>query len=317
MKTMAANGITSPEEQAMFMAQMDHESGGFRKLSENLNYSPAQLMKTFPKKFASLEEAQAVVAGGKEAIANKIYGGRMGNTDDGDGAKYRGRGFIQLTGKDNYTQASKDLGIDLVGNPELAQDPETAAKIATWYWKKRNVGQAGQAGDVLGATKKINGGTIGLEDRQKKYEKYLADAKAGGLNPTEAVQVAQAQIAAVPTAPGLQDAVVQRDMQRTSTAAANVEPIRQAVASAAGGATTAPTDMTKLIELLAQIASNTGRAADNQLTPTALQQAMAGTQQVASNDPNGSNTNVFTLGNQGGRGGPRPMSDNMRRVVSG
>lgn len=180
VEAMNGSGIKDPKEQAMFMAQMDHESGGFKTYEENLNYSATGLRKTFGKYYKTDAEAQAD-ARNPEAIANKVYGGRMGNVDPGDGYKFRGRGAIQLTGRDNYTAAGKDLGLDLVNNPDLAQDPENAAKVAAWYWKKNNLGAAGKAGDVTAATRKINGGTNGLSDRQEKYASYLKDAQGGGL----------------------------------------------------------------------------------------------------------------------------------------
>lgn len=105
----------------------------------------------------------------------------MGNTDPGDGYKFRGRGAIQLTGKDNYAAAGKDLGLDLVNNPELAKDPDNAGKIAAWYWKKNKLGEAAKSGDVTAVTKKINGGTNGLADRKEKYGEYLAETKSGDL----------------------------------------------------------------------------------------------------------------------------------------
>ena len=191
VEAMNGSGIKDPKEQAMFMAQMDHESGGFRNLSENLNYSKKGLLKTFGKYYKTDDEA-AADANNPEAIANKVYGGRMGNTDPGDGYKFRGRGFTQLTGKANYAAAGKDLGLDLINNPELATDPANAAKISAWYWKKNNLGAAGKAGDVEAATQKINGGLNGLADRKDKYSAYLAQANAGGLtmqtgNDTKAV----------------------------------------------------------------------------------------------------------------------------------
>lgn len=184
---MNAQGIKDPKEQAMFMAQMDHESGGFKTYEENLNYSAKGLRKTFGKYYKTDAEA-STDARNPEAIANKVYGGRMGNVDPGDGYKYRGRGAIQLTGKDNYARAGKALGLDLVNNPDLAKDPVNAAKIAAWYWKDRKLGDAGRAGDVTTATKKINGGTNGLEDRKAKYEQYLAQASGGGLTKQTADQ---------------------------------------------------------------------------------------------------------------------------------
>ncbi len=186
---MGRSGITDPKEQAMFMAQMDHESGGFKTYEENLNYSASGLRKTFGKYFKTDAEAQAA-ARNPEMIANKVYGGRMGNVDPGDGYKFRGRGAIQLTGRDNYKRAGEALGLDLVNNPDLAKDPENAAKIAAWYWKSRNVGEAARAGNVEAATRKINGGLNGIDDRRSKYEKYVAQANAGAFGGGEPASVA-------------------------------------------------------------------------------------------------------------------------------
>lgn len=166
------------KELANFMGQNAHESGGFRTLKENLNYDAAGLRKTFGKYYKTDAEAQAD-AKNPEAIANKVYGGRMGNTEAGDGYKFRGRGFTQLTGKDNYGAAGKALGIDLLGNPDAAADPATAAKISAWYWKSR-VSSKGAGEDVTKATKLVNGGYIGLEDRQKKAAEWEARIAAGG-----------------------------------------------------------------------------------------------------------------------------------------
>lgn len=174
-------GITDPTEVAMFMAQMDTESGGFKSLSENLNYRASTLMKLFKSHFSGEGDAQQVAAAGPEAIANRIYGGRMGNKEAGDGWKYRGRGIVQLTGKANYEKFGKMAGLDLVNNPDLASDPVNAAKIAIAYWKSRVSETAAKAGDVLSVTKAINGGTIGLNDRAAKFQSYLAQAKQGLL----------------------------------------------------------------------------------------------------------------------------------------
>lgn len=178
---MKQAGITDPKEQAMFMAQMDHESGGFKSLSENLNYKPATLMKLFGKHFSGPADAQQVAAAGPQAIADRIYGGRNGNKGPDDGYMYRGRGVIQLTGKANYTKYGKLAGLDLVNNPDLASDPANAAKIAIAYWKDRVSSTAAKNGDVTAVTKAINGGTIGLQERAAKYQEYLQQANAGGL----------------------------------------------------------------------------------------------------------------------------------------
>ena len=153
VKKLTETGITGKREQANILAQIQRESGGVAK-SENLNYSAEQLLKTFPNKIKSIEEAQQLVQQGPEAIGNKIYGGRMGNAAD-EGFKYRGRGLIQLTGKDNYAKYGKLLGIDLVNKPDLANDPKIAKDIAVAYFneaKKRgtNLADIGSVGKAVG-----------------------------------------------------------------------------------------------------------------------------------------------------------------------
>ena len=184
VKAMDAGGITDQRSKAMLMANVDHESGGFKRTEENLNYSAKRLQEVFPKYYKNAEEARAD-AGNPEAIANRVYGGRMGNTEAGDGFKYRGRGHIQLTGKDQYAEMGKKLGIDLVNNPELAADPKYSAQIAVAHWKASGADKAAKAGDLEGARRRTNGGTNGLDDVRAKYENtYLAMAKAGELTPT-------------------------------------------------------------------------------------------------------------------------------------
>ena len=183
---MAASGITDPKEQAMFMAQMDHESGGFTKMEERFNYRSADRLMAVSGSARKLGKpaVEAAMAQGPEAVAEAMYGGRMGNKNPGDAYAFRGRGHVQLTGRDNYTAAGKALGLDLANNPDLAAEPENAAKIAAWYWKKNKLGDAAKQGDVLSVTRKINGGTNGLDDREKKYAKYLASASDGSLAQT-------------------------------------------------------------------------------------------------------------------------------------
>jgi putative chitinase len=156
--------ISTPERQAAFIGQCAHESGNFKTLQENLNYSAKGLHATWPSRFPSEEAAQPFHRN-PEKIANKVYSGRMGNTEEGDGWKYRGRGLIQLTGKDNYRLASDALGVDFVANPDLVLTKEYAALTAAWYWNKRGLNKEADAKDFTGMTKKINGGTIGLADR--------------------------------------------------------------------------------------------------------------------------------------------------------
>lgn len=164
-------GVTDINERAMFMAQMSHESSGFTRLTENLNYKPARLLIIFPSKFSSLEDAQAVVGGGQVAIAERIYGNRknLGNVHPGDGFSYRGRGIIQLTGRSNYLQAGQAIGVELEASPDKAAELDVAVKAALWYWKSRSISTLAQLGDVEKVTRLINGGTIGLADRQKEF----------------------------------------------------------------------------------------------------------------------------------------------------
>lgn len=164
--------INTPNRKACFIGQCMHESGGFKFLRENLNYSAKALMATWPSRFPDLETATAFERN-PEKIANKVYGGRMGNTEDGDGWKYIGRGLIQLTGKDNYKAASEALGEDLVSNPQLVEEPRIAALTAGWFWNKRGLNELADQMDITTMTKRINGGNLGITDRQEKIKKVL------------------------------------------------------------------------------------------------------------------------------------------------
>ena len=156
--------INTPERQAAFIGQCAHESANFKTLQENLNYSAKGLNATWPSRFPSEAEAQPYHRQ-PEKIANKVYSGRMGNLEEGDGWKYRGRGLIQLTGKDNYRLASDALAVDFIADPDLVLTKEYAALTAAWYWNKRGLNKEADAKDFTGMTKKINGGVIGLADR--------------------------------------------------------------------------------------------------------------------------------------------------------
>ena len=158
--------INTPERQAAFIGQCAHESMNFTKLEENMNYSAEGLMKTWPSRFPTLESAKPYHRN-PEKIANKVYAGRMGNgpEETGEGWLYHGRGLIQLTGKDNYTLAGDALGMDFVHSPDYVLVPKYAALTAGWYWNKRGLNKEADAKDFTGMTKKINGGTIGLDDR--------------------------------------------------------------------------------------------------------------------------------------------------------
>jgi putative chitinase len=162
--------INTPERVAAFIAQCAHESGGFRRLKENLNYKWESLRRVFPKYFPTDDVAQEY-AHKPEQIANRIYGSRMGNGDEssGDGFRYCGRGLIQLTGKNNYTKFAESIGMAVEEVPTLLETYDGAVKSACWFWSSNNLNQWADAGDILTMTKRINGGTIGLEDRIKHY----------------------------------------------------------------------------------------------------------------------------------------------------
>jgi len=166
--------ITTPQRIAAFLAQCAHESGGFRAIKENLNYKAESLVKVFPKYFKSLDEANKY-AKQPEKIANKIYGGRMGNGPEtsGDGYRYCGRGLIQLTGKSNYQSFADSLEMAVEDVPEYLATFEGAVQSACWFWEANNLNKYADSGDILNMTKKINGGTIGLEDRISHYEHAL------------------------------------------------------------------------------------------------------------------------------------------------
>jgi len=173
--TFAKYDINTPERQAAFIGQCAHESGNFKTLEENLNYKPEALMRVWPSRFPDLAIAMKY-AHNPEMIANKVYGGRMGNgpEETGDGWKYHGRGLIQLTGKENYANCGSGIGVDLLSNPSLLNTPEYAALSAGWFWNKKGLNALADAGDFETMTKRINGGTLGLEDRKAKIAKALS-----------------------------------------------------------------------------------------------------------------------------------------------
>jgi putative chitinase len=166
--------INTPNRVAAFLAQCAHESGGFKALKENLNYQAASLCRVFPKYFPNMDIANQY-AHNQEAIANRVYGGRMGNGPEatGDGFKYCGRGLIQLTGKQNYTKFAESIDTPIEDIPEFLGTFEGAIQSACWFWETNNLNQYADSGDILTMTKRINGGTIGLEDRQKHYNHAL------------------------------------------------------------------------------------------------------------------------------------------------
>ena len=159
---------------AAFLAQTAHESGNYRAIKENLNYKAESLCKVWPKYFPNIDIARPY-AQQPEKIANRAYGGRMGNgpEESGDGWKFAGKGLIQLTGKDNYTRYAQSLEISLEEASEHLTTFEGCVQSAAWFWEANNLNQWADAGDMLTLTKRINGGTIGLEDRVKHYNHAL------------------------------------------------------------------------------------------------------------------------------------------------
>lgn len=166
--------INTPKRIAAFIAQCSHESGGFRVLTENLNYKAAGLRRIFPKYFFTDELAKQYEKQPRK-IANRVYASRMGNGDEssGDGFRYCGRGLIQLTGKSNYQAFADSLEMKVEDVPDYLATFEGAAQSACWFWETNNLNRFADAGDILNMTKRINGGTIGLEDRKKHYEHAL------------------------------------------------------------------------------------------------------------------------------------------------
>lgn len=173
--TFARCGLATPLQQAAFIGQCGHESASFTKLEEGLSYSAERLMKVWPRRFPTLDAAQPYARNPK-ALANNVYANRMGNRDEasGDGHRFRGRGCIQLTGHSGYFHAGKWLGVDLVKEPDLILTPQYAALTAGWFWATHNCNKFADAQDWFNLTKKINGGTHGLDDRIQRTNRALA-----------------------------------------------------------------------------------------------------------------------------------------------
>jgi len=166
--------IMNPLRKAAFIAQCGHECGNFKMLEENLNYRAETLMKLWPKRFPTLEFANQYAKNPKK-IANMVYANRMGNRDEasGDGYRFRGRGCIQLTGHANYYHAGQALGEDFVMQPELVATPMYAALSAGFFWNTHKLNVLADNRDIKMMTKRINGGFIGLADRERHYNEAL------------------------------------------------------------------------------------------------------------------------------------------------
>jgi putative chitinase len=172
-ETFVKYDISTPQRQAAFIGQCAHESGNFKTLQENLNYSAEGLMKTWPSRFPTKEIADQY-ARQPAKIAGKVYNGRLGNTSEEEAAKFLGRGLIQLTGKENYANCGSGIGVDLLGNPDWLLDPKYACLSAGWFFNKKGLNALADSSDIETMTKRINGGLIGLDDRKAKIAKALS-----------------------------------------------------------------------------------------------------------------------------------------------
>ena len=164
---MPAGRIDSPARIAAFLAQVGHESGGLTRLVENLNYGAQGLAATWPSRYAGPNALAKRLSRNPEAIANNCYANRMGNGNEasGDGWRYRGRGLIQVTGKNNYAAAAEALGLPLVEHPELLEQPIAAARSAVWFWRSNGCNELADADKFEAITRRINGGLHGQAER--------------------------------------------------------------------------------------------------------------------------------------------------------
>lgn len=165
-------GLTTKLRISHFMAQIEHESG-LKPISENLNYNAKRLLQIFPKYFNT--EKALIYANKPQLIANRVYANRMGNGSEasGEGWKYRGRGFIQITGKENYFRLANDTDLDCLKNPDLLLEESNAMLSALWFWNLKGLNKLADKNDIVGITKKINGGLNGIEHRKELLKKPL------------------------------------------------------------------------------------------------------------------------------------------------
>lgn len=167
MDTFVKYNISTTKRQAAFIGQCQHETGNFTRFEENLNYSPERLMVVWPSRFPDMATAMKY-ARNPQLLANKVYSGRMGNSSESDGYAYRGRGIIQLTGKELYANCGSGIGVDLIGHPDWLLDPKYSALAAGWFWNKKGLNDLADSSDIDTMTKRINGGLTGLNDRKAK-----------------------------------------------------------------------------------------------------------------------------------------------------
>jgi putative chitinase len=165
---MRRHGIHTPLRAAAFLANVAHESGGGRRLVEDLSYSAKRIAEVWPSRFPSAKAAEPY-AGEPEKLANKVYAGRLGNYDPDDGWRFRGRGLIQVTGRANYTRLAKILGRPLYDLPAWLETPKGAAEGAALWWASNGLNDVADAGDIEAVRARVNGGLIGLADVRKRY----------------------------------------------------------------------------------------------------------------------------------------------------
>ncbi len=176
-------GISRPRQIAMFLGQLTHESSLIPQ-EENLSYRASRICEVWPSRFPTLAAAQACAFNPVE-LGNRVYSGRMGN-GDGEGFKFRGRGLIQLTGKANYIAYGRLAGFDLVSNPDALLQYGVSSLVAGAFWSSHGLNAYADRGDVRGATRLINGGAIGLDDRERLYQRALNNVPRYGLLETDA-----------------------------------------------------------------------------------------------------------------------------------
>lgn len=166
--------INTPARQASFIAQVGVESGQLTRLTESLIYSPERLLAVWPSRFPTLKQTEGY-AHNAVALANKVYGGRMGNGDEasGDGWKFRGRGLLMITGRENYDKCGAACGYDLVTNPQFLDSPALACLSAGWFWSSHGLNEIADSGDQERVTRRVNGGISGLAQRKAMFDLAL------------------------------------------------------------------------------------------------------------------------------------------------
>lgn len=177
-RAMAEYQIATPARICHFLGQIHHESKGLTRLEEDLNYSAKRLTEVWPKRFPTIAAA-APYAGNPRKLAEKTYGGRLGNTAPGDGWKYRGGGLIMNTGRENYERPGELIGVDLVAQPELLRTPAIAALSAAAYWADHGCNELADRENVTAITRRIQGGSLGLDDRKRQVARANAIWRPG------------------------------------------------------------------------------------------------------------------------------------------